>query len=233
MTVAAWGGVRGCLCRLAMLLAAACAPLSARAEGTLLTGDKALMLYFNDAGRSFGYQVMIARIQVDTVRAEIARDAALLVRTETLHRSNAVPLIDVDVARLKDAWNRKQLVVAEKNLEFLMAEYEAMTRLAGHFGGAETTVEDLYAIFRRGWDAGCAKGPDEVAAYAAWVAFATKSLDRARLLSARGTLPEVDVLDREAQLAIAEVNYRNRLASLDRCDKVLFPSLQDVLAIRR
>jgi len=84
-----------------------------------------------------------------------------------------------------------------------------------------------------GWDAGCAKGPDEVAAYAAWVAFVTRSLDRARQLNARGSLPEAEVLDRLAQLAIAEANHRNRLASLDRCDQVLFPSLQDVLAVPR
>lgn len=225
--------MRPALCRMAALVALAAAPFAATAEGTPMTTDQALMMYFTDSGRSFGYQVMIARIQVETVQAEIARDAALLARNEDLHRSNSVPLIDLEVARLKDAWNRKQLVVAEKNLEFLTAEYEAMTRLAGHFGGAGATVEELYAIFRRGWDAGCAKGPDEVAAYAAWVAFVTKSLDRARQLNARGSLPEAEVLDRVAQLAIAEANHRNRLASLDRCDKVLFPGLQDVLAVPR
>lgn len=225
--------VRRVFCRIAALLALACAPFAGLAEGTPLTTDQALMLYFSDSGRSFGYQVMIARIQVETVQAEIARDAALLARNEELHRSNAVPLIELEVARLKDAWNRKQLVVAEKNLEFLMAEYQAMTLLAGHFGGAGTTVEDLYAIMRRGWDASCAKAPDEVAAYAAWVAFVTKSLERARQLNARGSLPEAEVLDRVAQLAIAESNYQNRLASQDRCTTVLFPSLQDVLAVPR
>jgi hypothetical protein len=225
--------MRRIACRFAALMALVSAPLGAVAEGTSLTTDQALMLYFTDAGRSFGYQVMIARIQVETVQAEIARDAALLARNEELHRTNSVPLIDLEVAQLKDAWNRKQLVVAEKNLEFLTAEYEAMSRLAEHFGGAGATVEDLYAIFRRGWDAGCAKGPDEVVAYAAWVAFATKSLDRARQLNARGSLPEAEVLDRVAQLAIAESNYQNRLASQDRCTTVLFPSLQDVLAVPR
>lgn len=223
--------VRRIACRFAAMAALACAPFAVAAEGTPLTTDQALMLFFSDSGRSFGYQVMIARIQVQTVQAEIARDAALLARNEELHRTNSVPLIDLEVARLKDAWNRKQLVVAEKNLEFLMAEYEAMSRLAGHFGGTGATVEDLYAVFRRGWDAGCAKGPDEVSAYAAWVAFATRSLDRARQLNARGSLSEAEVLDRVAQLAIAEANYRNRLASLDRCTTVLFPSLQDVLAV--
>lgn len=220
-------------CRIAATAVLALAPLAATADDTPLTTDQALMLYFTDAGRSFGYQVMIARIGLETVQAEIARDAALLARNEELHASNALPLIDLEVARLKDAWNRRQLVVAEKNLEFLTAEYQAMTRLAGHFGGSGATVEEVYAIFRRGWDAGCAKGPDEVDAYEAWVAFVTKSLDRARQLNARGSLPEAEVLDRVAQLAIAEANYRNRLASLDRCDKVLFPGLQDVLAVPR
>jgi hypothetical protein len=220
--------------RIVVIVALACAPFGeASAEGTPLTTDQALMLYFTDSGRSFGYQVMIARIQLETLRAETARDAALLARNEELNRTNAVPLIDVEVARLKDIWNRKQLVVAAKNLEFLTAEYNAMTRLAGHFAGAGATVEDVYAIFRGGWEAGCAKGPDEVAAYQAWVAFAERSLDRARQLNARGSLSEAELLDREAQRAIAESNLRHRSASLDRCDTVLFPSLQDVLALPR
>jgi hypothetical protein len=231
MTLRFMGIPRRIAAPLALVLMACCGAV--QAQDTPLTRDQALTLYFTDSGRSFGYQVMIARIQIETVQAEIARDAALLARSEDLYRSNSVPLIDLQIAQLKDAWNRKQLVVAEKNLEFLTAEYQAMTRLAEFFGGAPATVEDLYAIFRRGWEAGCAKGPDEVAAYAAWVAFVTKSLDRARQLNARGSLPETDVLDRVAQLAIAEANYRNRLESLDRCDKVLFPSLTDVLAVPR
>ena len=53
-------------------------PLSARAEGTPVSNDQLLMLYFTDSGRSFGYQVMMARIQLDTVKAQLARDVALL-----------------------------------------------------------------------------------------------------------------------------------------------------------
>jgi hypothetical protein len=129
-------GMTRIACRFAALVALTCAPFAVAAEGTPLTTDQALMLYFTDSGRSFGYQVMIARIQVETVQAEIARDAALLARNEELHRSKSVPLIDLEVARLRDAWNRKHLVVAEKNLEFLMAEYEAMIQPAGRSCGS-------------------------------------------------------------------------------------------------
>lgn len=204
-------------------------PAFPRAEGTPLTDPQLLRLYFADSGRSFGYQVMIARIHLDTVRTELARDEAILRRNETLHTRSALALIDLQVSQLKDAWNRKQLIVAEENLEFLSAEYAAMTRISEHYAGATVTVEELYAIFRRGWEAGCAKGPDEVAAYQAWTAYAEKSLERARQLNRRGNLSESEVLEREAQLAIATSNYQNRLAGLDRCRTVLFPSLEDIL----
>lgn len=204
-------------------------PAALRAEATPLTDAQALRLYFADAGRSFGYQVMIARIQLDTVKAELARDATILRQNQELHARNAVPLIDLQVSQLKDAWNRKQLIVAEKNLDFLSAEYAAMTRLSEHYAGEAVTVEELYAIFHRGWDASCAKGPDEVVAYQAWAAYVEKSLERAKQLNQRGSLPDGEVLEREAQLAIATSNYQNRLGGLDRCKTVLFPSLEQVL----
>jgi hypothetical protein len=216
---------------IAALAALACTlPTDLRAEGTPVTTDQALMLYFTDSGRSYGYQVMIARIQVDTIKAELARDEAILRRNEELHARNAIALIDLQISQLKDAWNRKQLIVAEKNLVYLSAEYEAMTRLAQHFAGASVAVEELYASFRRGWDAGCDKGPDEVVAYQAWAAFAEKSLERARQLNERGSLSDSEVLNREAQLAIARTNFQNRQDGLDRCRQVLFPSLDDVLS---
>jgi hypothetical protein len=216
---------------IAVLVALTCAfPTAPRAEGTPLSTDQALMLFFTDSGRSYGYQVMMARIQVDTIKAELARDEALLRRNEELHARNAIALIDLQISQLKDAWNRKQLIVAEKNLVYLSAEYEAMTRLAQHFAGARVAVEELYASFRRGWDAGCDKGPDEVVAYRAWAAYAEKSLERARQLNGRGSLPDSEVLKREAQLAIAQTNFQNRQAGLDRCRQVLFPSLDDVLS---
>jgi hypothetical protein len=213
-------------------LAALCLafPIAPKAEGTRLTNEQALMLYFTDSGRSFGYQVMMARIQIDTLTAEQARDAAILQRNEELHAKNAITLLDLQISQLKDAWNRKQLIVAEKTLVYLAAEYEAMTRLSQHFAGKGGSVEDLYATVRRGWDAGCDKGPDEVAAHRAWAAFAEKSLERARQLNERGSMPDSEVLEREAQLAVAQTNYRNRLAGIDQCRKVLFPSLDDVMA---
>lgn len=213
----------------AMFSVALAAPASVFAEGTPVTSDQVLRLYFTDSGRSFGYQVMMARIHIDTVMAELARDEALLRQNEGLYERNAIPLIDLQVSQLKDAWNRKQLIVAEKNLVYLGAEYDAMSRMAEHFAGGEVPAEDLYATFLRGWEAGCDKGPDEVVAYQAWAAYAEKSLERARQLNDRGGLSDAEVLDREAQLAIAQSNYRNRAGSLDRCRNVLFPTLKDIL----
>lgn len=189
------------------------------------------VLMFVDQGRSYGYQVMMARIQLDTVRAEMERDAALLSRNEELYGQKAIPSIELEISRLKDTWNRRQLVVAEKNLIFVSAEYEAMALAAQHFGGGEVAATELYETFRRGWDAGCDKGPDEVEAMKAWVDFAARSLDRARDLHARSIEPYGTVLERETQLAIAQSNYENRRAGLERCRSVLFPSLDDILAI--
>lgn len=222
-----------------MLLVAALAALACggqspvKAEVTAATTDQVLMLYFSDSGRAFGYQAMMARIQLDTVRAELARDEVLLRQNEDLYRRNAIPLIELQIAQLKDAWNRKQLVVAEKNAVYLSAEYEAMSRMAAHFAGGAVAVEDLYATFRQGWEAGCDKGPDEVVAYKAWAAFVEKSLERARQLNERGGVPDSELMERETQLAIAVSNYENRLAGLNRCRSVLFPSLEDVLAAGR
>jgi hypothetical protein len=216
-----------------LAIVAVSGPWSSQAEGTPISSDQVLMLYFTDSGRSFGYQVMIARIQIDTVKADLARDEAVLRQNEELYARNAIPLIELQISQLKDAWNRKQLIVAEKNLVYLSAEYEAMSMMARHFAGEAVSVEDLYAIFRRGWDAGCDKGPDEVIAYQAWAAYAEKSLERARQLNERGSLPDSEVLERESQLAIAQSNHQNRRAGLERCRKVLFPSLEDVLALPR
>lgn len=206
-------------------------PQGVRAEGNQVSTNQLLMLYFTDRGRSFGYQVMMARIQVDTVKAQLARDEALLRQNEELYSRNAIPLIEFQISQLKDAWNRKQLTVAEKSLAYVSAEYEAMSQMAQHFASGNVSVEDLYATFRRGWDAGCDKGPDEVVAHQAWAAYAEKSLERARQLNARGSLPDSEVHEREAELAIAQSNYQNRQAGLDRCRAVLFPSLEEVMAI--
>jgi hypothetical protein len=156
----------------------------------------------------------------------------VLKQKEDLFRKQAIPLVELEIAQLKDAWNRKQLIVAEKNLDYVSAEYEAMGRMAKHFADGDVSVGSLYAVFRRGWEAGCAKGPDEVVAMKAWADFLDKSVARARELYARGNESFATVVEREAQLKIARSNYENRLAGLDRCRSVLFPTLDDILAIR-
>jgi hypothetical protein len=214
------------------LLAILTALLTGASDEKTPVNDRQLsVMMFVDYGRSYGYQTMLARIRVATIKAELARDKALLKQKETLARRNAIPAIEVEIARLKDTWNRKQLVVAEKNLAYVSAEYDAMRQMAKHFAGVEVPAEALYATFRRGWEAGCDKGPDEVAAMKAWADFLAKSLERSRQLNSQGTEPLASVLEKEAKLKIAQANYEQRRAALDRCRDILFPGLQDVLAI--
>jgi hypothetical protein len=106
-----------------------------------------------------------------------------------------------------------------------------MTLAAQHFGRGDIFTERLYEAFRRGWEAGYDQGPDEVAAMQAWTDFSARSLENARQLNARNVEPYATVLEREAQVKIAQSNYENRLAGLDRCREVLFPSLAEILAI--
>ena len=108
-----------------------------------------------------------------------------------------------------------------------------MKEMAKHFAGVQVPVESLYRIFRRGWEAGCEKGPDELEAMKAWAAFSEKSLERARELNRQGNESLASLLEKEARLKIAKSNYEQRQARLDRCRTVLFPSLKDVLAIKR
>jgi len=206
-------------------------PALAQETATPLTDEQVYVMMFVDQGRSYGYQTMMARIQVETVKAQLARDAAILAQNEELYGRDAIPLIELEISQLKDAWNRKQLIVAEKSLDYASAEYAAMTQMARHFGGEPMTVEDLYASFRRGWEAGCDKGPDEVVAMKAWADYAEKSLERARQLNSRGNLAMSKVLEHEAQLEIARSNYRNREAGLEKCRAVLFPSLDQIMAV--
>lgn len=125
-----------------------------------ITDQQLAVMLFVDYGRSYGYQTMMARIQLDTVKAEFERDRDLLEMKEQLFREHSIPLVELEIAQLKDAWNRKQLIVAEKSLAYVSAEYEAMSQMANHFAGVEMPIGTLYATFRRGWDAGCDKGPD-------------------------------------------------------------------------
>ncbi len=233
-------GMKGAL---QMRLALAAVALSA-ALGTLSTAlaqssdpvkgvsdRQVAVMMFVDYGRSYGYQSMLAAIQIDAVKAQIARDQALLTQKEELHRKRAIPLIELEVARLKDLWNRKQLVVAEKSLATVSAQYQAMGEMAKHFGGANVPADALYATFRRAWDAGCDKGPDEVEAMRAWADFATKSAERARQLNRLGRETKTSLLEKLTQQAIAQSNYEQRASRLDRCKAVLFPELKDILAV--
>lgn len=216
----------------AALSALTAVQLRAADEKTPMNDRQLSVMMFVDYGRSYGYQTMMARIQVDTVKAELERDQKILEQKEELLRKKAIPPIELEVAQLKDAWNRKQLIVAQKSLEYISAEYEAMTQMAQYFGGIDVPVEKLYATFRRGWDAGCEKGPDEVEAMKAWAAFSEKALERARQLNSQGDEPLASVFQKEANLKIARSNYENRLSGLDRCRKTLFPSLDEVLAVK-
>ena len=196
-----------------------------------VTDRQVAVMMIVDYGRSYGYQTMLAGVQVDVVKAQIERDQAVLKQKEELYRKKAIPLIDLEIARLKDLWNRKQLVVAEKSLATVAAQYEAMGEMAKHFGGVDVSTDALYGIFRRAWDAGCAKGPDEVEAMKAWAEFAQKTVERARQLNRTGSEPMTSLLEKEMQQKIAQANYEQRASRLDRCKTVLFPELKDIQAV--
>lgn len=217
-------------CLLALFLSQ---PSLADDDKTAVTDRQLSVMMFVDYGRSYGYQTMLAQIQIDAVKAELERDQKLLKQKEELFRKRAIPPIELEIAQLKDAWNRKQLIVAEKSLATVAAQYEAMQKMAQHFGGVDVPVADLYAIFRRAWDAGCEKGPDEVVAMKAWADYSTRALERARELNSQGNEPLASVLAKEAQAKIAQSNYQQRESRLDRCRQVLFPSLDDILAVER
>lgn len=123
-------------------------------------------------------------------------------------------------------------MVSEKSLAFIQAEYQAMVQLAKHFGGVPVTTEALYATFRKGWDAGCEKGADEVAAAKARFEFLVKLVERSRQLYRERVETRSSVLEKETQLEIARSEYDNRASSLEVCRNLLFPSLEDVQAIK-
>ena len=218
----------------AALFAIVITPQSLASDQKAQLSDRQLaLMMFVDDGRNYGYQTMLAAIQIDTVKAELERDEKLLKQKQELFRKNAIPPIELEIAQLKDTWNRKQLIVAEKSLATVAAQYEAMKEMAKHFAGAKIPVEALYAIFRRAWEAGCDKGPDEVAVMKAWADFSQKALDRSRQLNSEGNESLASLLAKEAQLKIARSNYEQREARLDRCRQVLFPSLDDIMAVAR
>ncbi|MBX9758272.1 MAG: hypothetical protein K2Y29_05805 [Beijerinckiaceae bacterium] len=218
-------------------VAAASHTCAARAENNdaskPVSDRQVAVLMFVDYGRSYGYQSMLAAIQIDVVKAEIERDQALLAQKEELYRKKAIPLVELEIARLKDVWNRKQLIVAEKSLATVTAQYEAMGEMAKHFAGVDVAADALYAKFRRAWDAGCDKGPDEVAAMKAWAEFSAKSIERARQFNRRGVESTASLLEKEVRQKVAEANYSQRESRLARCREVLFPAFDEILKIGR
>lgn len=205
--------------------------INAQEDKTPVTDRQLSVMMFADYGRSYGYQTMLAQIQLDTAKADLERDRQILKQTVELFQRNAIANIELEIAKLKVIWGEKQLIVAEKNLTAIAAQYEAMKKMVEHFAGVEIARDELYAVFSRGWDAGCAKGPDEVAAMKAWVDYSEKSLQRARELNRQGSESLTSVLEKEAQLKVAQSNYENRKSRLDRCRRVLFPSLDQIKAI--
>lgn len=206
---------------------------AARAAAEPVVGNNQIaVMLLVDYGRSYGYQTMMARIQIDRDRAQFERDAILLQQKQELYQRKAIPLVELEIVQLKDTWNRAQLVVSEKSLAFVQAEYQAMVQLAKHFGGVPLTTEALYTTFRKGWDAGCEKGPDEVAAAKARLDFLEKVVARSEQLHRQRNESLSSLLEKQTQLGIAKSEYQNRAGSLDMCRKLLFPSLEDVLAIK-
>ena len=166
-------------------------------EGANVTNNQIAVMMLVDYGRNYGYQVMMSRIQQGRDKAQFDKDAALLKQKRALYARKSIPLVELEIAELKDAWNRAQLVVSEKNLAVVQAEYQATVKLAEHFGRQPITAEDLYATFRKGWDAGCEKGPDEVAAAKARVDFMRKLVARSDQLY-RQRNESGDIADRKA-----------------------------------
>jgi len=214
-----------------LFVAVAVQPATAQESDAPVTTEQLFLMMFVDQGRTIGYQRMLAGIQLETVRAELERDQAILERNNELYEKNAIPRIELEIAQLKDACNRKQLIVAEKSAETISGQFSAITHIARNFAGESIPVAELFAAYRQSWEAGCAKGPSEVEAMAAWVAYAETSLERAHELHDRGSLPVGTLLERETQVRIARANHDARAARLDRCRAVLFPSLEDVMAV--
>jgi|JI9StandDraft_2_1071091.scaffolds.fasta_scaffold03580_9 hypothetical protein len=202
-------------------------------DKTPVTDRQLSVMMFVDYGRSYGYQSMLAQIQIDTIKAELERDRQIAGQMEKLLTKDAISQIELEIAQLKVIWGEKQLKVAEQNLVAVGSQYEAMKKMAQHFAGVDVPRDELYEVFRKGWQAGCDKGPDEVDAMKAWTDFCEKSLQRARALNQQGNESLTSVLEKEAQLKIAETNYQSRKSRLNLCREILFPSLEDIKAIKR
>jgi hypothetical protein len=202
-------------------------------DKTPVTDRQLSVMMFVDYGRSYGYQSMLAQIQIDTIKAELERDRQIAGQMEKLLTKDAISQIEYEIAQLKVIWGEKQLKVAEKNLVAVGSQYEAMKKMAKHFAGVEVPRDELYEVYRKGWEAGCDKGPDEVDAMKAWVDFCEKSLQRSRALNLQGNESLTSLLEKEAQLKIAEANYQSRKSRLNMCREILFPSLEDIKSVER
>lgn len=202
-------------------------------DKTSVTDRQLSVMMSVDYGRTYGYQGKLWQIQIDTTKAELERDRQIAVQMENVSKKEAVSQIESEIAQLKVIWGEKQLIVAEENLVAVSSQFEAMKRMAKHFSGVEVPRDEVYEVFRMGWEAGCDKGPDEVDAMKAWVDFSEKSLQLSRVLHQQGNESLKSVLEKEAQLKIAETNYQSRKSRLDMCRKILFPSLEDIKSIER
>lgn len=202
-------------------------------DKTPVTDRQLSVMMFVDYGRTYGYQSMLAQIQIDTIKAELERDRQIAVQMDNLSTKDAISKFESEIAQLKVIWGEKQLKVAEKNSVAVSSQFEAMKKMAIHFAGVDVPRDELYEVFRMGWEAGCDKGPDEVDAMKAWVDFSEKSLQRSRVLHQQGSESVTSVLEKEAQLKIAETNYQSRKSRLDMCRKILFPSLEDIKSIKQ
>ncbi len=70
---------------------------------TKLVSDRQVtVMMFVDYGRSFGYQTMLAGIQIDVVKAQIERDQGLLKQKEEIYRRKVIPLVELEIARIND-----------------------------------------------------------------------------------------------------------------------------------
>ena len=221
--------------RIAFIALAATAPPATQAladEAKLLNDRQVFTLMLIDQGRTLARQELLAQIQLDNVRAELERDRTMLQHKEDKFRHKEISQTEIDIARLKDEWNRRQLFVAEKNVAYFSAERAASSRIAGYFSGAQTSTVDLYAEFRRAWEAACEQAPDELAAIKAKRDYLERSVERSRDLFMQKTESYEVLIEKEAILQSTRADYSNRLGRLDQCRSTHYPSLEQILKVQ-
>lgn len=70
-------------------------------DKTPVTDRQLSVMMFVDYGRTYGYQSMLAQIQVDTMKAELERERRIPVQMENLSKKDAVSQIESEIAQLK------------------------------------------------------------------------------------------------------------------------------------